>query len=286
MRCKALTRVGKQCSVTSNSNWTDDHGRLVAEPLRRGSDFCAFHAKPFCTRPARVDSNRMVVFMVDLETTGVDITKDRIVEIAAIHAHGDIRMKGEAFSTTVCVDREIVISRGKDAFKVHGITDEEIHQGPTFKDAWMRFLKWVDDIANITIQDSDSDDDMRQPVILEDPVIVMVGHNGFRFDFPMLLCELLRHRLSPMICEQWYFIDTLHVFRSLNEYGCNKLQCTATDMMIDSGNAHRALDDCTVLWQITHILAERVGMSMKQLLSMFLVQLDMASSTAQLSTLM
>ena len=89
-----------------------------------------------------------------------------------------------------------------------------------------------------------------------------------------------------MILEQWYFVDTLQVFKSLNEYGCIKLQCTAKDLMIDSGHAHRALDDCIVLWRITSILAERVGISMKRLLSMFLVELDVVSSTAQLTMLM
>jgi len=228
----------------------------------------------------------MVVFMVDLETTGVDITKDRIVEIAAVHAHGDIRMKGESFSTTVCVDDIILKERGKEASKVHGITDAEIKQGPTFKEAWMRFSKWVDDIANMAIHDEDSDDDMRQPTFLEDPIIVLAAHNGFRFDFPLLLCELRRNGLSTTIWEQWYFVDTLQLFRSLNEYGCIKLQCTAKDMMIDSGHAHRALDDCIVLWRITNIFAERIGISMKELLSRFSVELDLASSTAQLSMLM
>ena len=57
-------------------------------------------------------------------------------------------------------------------------------------------------------------------------------------------------------------------------------------MMIDSGHAHRALDDCIVLWRITDIFAERIGISMKELLSRFSVELDLASSTAQLSMLM
>jgi len=227
----------------------------------------------------------MVVFMLDLETTGVDITKDRIVEIAAVHAHGDILMKGECFSTTVCVDPMILESRGKEASKVHGITDEEIKQGPTFKEAWIRFLKWVDDIANIAIQD-DSDDEMELLTLLEEPVIVLVAHNGFRFDFPMLLCELRRNGLSTTIWERWSFVDTLQLFRSLNEYGCIKLQCTAQLMMIDSGHAHRALDDCIVLWRITNVFAERIGISMKELLSRFVVELDLSSSTAQLTMLM
>ena len=287
MRCSALTRVGKRCSVTSTSNWTDDNGRLVAEPLRRGSDFCLIHAKPFGTKPTRVDFKRIVVFILDLETTGVDITKDHIVEIAAVHAHEDIRMKGESFSTTVCVDPTILETRNQEASKVHGITDQEIQQGPTFKEAWMRFVRWISDVANTVVKDEDSDDDVRQPTtLLEDPIIVLAAHNGFRFDFPLLLCELLRNDLSTIIWEQWYFIDTLQLFRSLNEYGCIKLQCTAKDMMIDSGHAHRALDDCIVLWRITNIFAERIGISMKELLSRFAVALDLCSSTAQLTMLM
>ena len=290
MRCNGVTRVGKRCSVTSSSNWTDDNGRLVAGPLRNGGEFCLFHAKPFCTRPIQVDFDRMIAITLDLETTGVDIVNDRIVEIAATHAHGDIRMKGECFSTIVCADPDILKNRGREAFKVHGITDEEIRRGPTFQEAWTRFLKWIDDVANSAIKDIDSDDDddddTEPPTLIEDPLIVLVAHNGFRFDFPMLLCELLRNGISTMILERWYFVDTLHVFRSLNPYGCIKLQCIARDMIIDSGNAHRALDDCIVLWRITTVLAERIGISMKHLLSMFLVELDVASSTAQLATIM
>jgi len=81
-------------------------------------------------------------------------------------------------------------------------------------------------------------------------------------------------------------VDTLQLFRSLNEYGCIKLQCTAKDMTIDSGHAHRALDDCIVLWRITHIFAERLGISMQELMSSFVVELDLDSSTVQLIMLM
>ena len=285
-RCKGITRVGKRCSVTSSSGWADDHGRLVAGPLQKGGELCLFHAKPFCTKPTRLDHiDQIVVFMLDLETTGVDIVNDYIVEIAAVHAHGDIRMKGEAFSTTVCADPDVVRSRGKEAFKVHGITDEEIQQGPTFKEAWTRFLKWVDDVANNATKDSDSEDTMGIPMLIEDPIVVMVAHNGFRFDFPMLLCELLRNEVSTASFERWYFVDTI-AFKTVNPHGCIKLQCMARDTMTDPGNAHRALDDCIALWRITNILAERNGIAMTYLLSMLLVEVDVVSSAAQLATLM
>ena len=95
--------------MTSNSNWIDSDGRVVAEPLRRGGEFCALHAKPFCTKPIQMDDyKRLVIFILDLETTGTDISPDRIVEIAAARCHDDIRMSGEAFSTTVRIDPNIL----------------------------------------------------------------------------------------------------------------------------------------------------------------------------------
>ena len=42
-------------------------------------------------------------------------------------------------------DPMILESRGKEAYEVHGITNEEIERGPTFAEAWIRFLKWVDE---------------------------------------------------------------------------------------------------------------------------------------------
>ena len=112
LRCSGVTRIGKQCSVTTSSTWNDNHGRLVAEPLLKGGELCLIHAKPFCTRPAQLDEfNRMLVFVLDLESTGIDITKDRIVEIAAVHAHSDVHMKCDSFSTTVPAFQRIKYSK-------------------------------------------------------------------------------------------------------------------------------------------------------------------------------
>ncbi len=62
-RCSGKTRAGNRCSITSASTMKDDRGRLVAQPLRCGGEFCALHAKPFCVRPAQVDESR-AVFLV------------------------------------------------------------------------------------------------------------------------------------------------------------------------------------------------------------------------------
>ena len=141
------------------------------------------------------------------------------------------------FSTTVQVHPDILKERGEEAFAVHGITNEEIKQGPSFEQAWTRFLKWIDDVTNsATKYEVESDDDTGLPTLLEDPAVVLVAHNGIRFDFPLLLCELLRNNLSTTMFERWYFVDTLHTFKDLNKYECIKLHCLARDTMTDPGS--------------------------------------------------
>ena len=61
----------------------DSAGRPVAEPLRKGSPYCLFHTRPFATKPV-CETGPVVALYMDLETTGVDVVKDRVVEIAAL----------------------------------------------------------------------------------------------------------------------------------------------------------------------------------------------------------
>ena len=70
------------------------------------------------------------------------------MEIVAARCHDDIRMSGEAFSTTVRVDPDILMTRGLEASQIHGITSEEIKHGPSFEQAWTIFLTWIDDVVN------------------------------------------------------------------------------------------------------------------------------------------
>ena len=134
-------------------------------------------------------------------------------------------MKSECFATTVRVDQDILTTRGLDAFKVHGISAEEIALGPTFEQAWTRFLAGVDDVTNNATEtvEVDSDDEVSTPMMIQEPIVVLAAHNGVKFDFPLLLCELLRNKLCFQKFEQWYFVDTLHVFKALNQYNCIKL---------------------------------------------------------------
>jgi len=188
---------------------TDDMGRLVAQPLRCGGQFCVLHAKPFVVRPAPITEAMVLVFL-DLEhgaqrtyaatsacslhsaprantstlrTTGVDVTRDRIVELAAAHAPVDGRLAGSSYSSVVAVDPQILQERGGAASLVHGITNEEIACGPSFAEAWGRFLQWtralLDNAVREDLVDTD-DDEPCAPQPEEAPILLLAGHNGVR----------------------------------------------------------------------------------------------------------
>ena len=97
----------------------------------------------------------------DLETTGVNITTDRIVEIAILKVHPN----GNEESKTWLVNPEMVIP--KEVIAIHGITNEDVADKPTFKEV-------AKDVYNM-IKDSD-----------------LGGFNSNRFDIPLLAEELLR----------------------------------------------------------------------------------------------
>ena len=95
--CCGVTRAGRPCSLTSESTLVDDKGRSV-------------HAQPFSTRPVASLSGNLVILMLDLETTGVDATQDRIVELSAVQALP--KSPGACFSTVVQVDADILSAPG------------------------------------------------------------------------------------------------------------------------------------------------------------------------------
>lgn len=97
----------------------------------------------------------------DLETTGVNITNDRIVEISILKVYPD----GKEESYTRLVNPTIPIP--PEVTKVHGISDKDVADKPTFKEL-------AKEIHNL-IKDSD-----------------LGGFNSNRFDIPLLAEEMLR----------------------------------------------------------------------------------------------
>jgi DNA polymerase III subunit epsilon len=104
--------------------------------------------------------NRPICFF-DLETTGIDIGKDRIVEIAIlkVHPNGNKESKSWLVNPTIPIPPE--------STAVHGITNEKVANEPTFKE--------LANQIHAMIKDAD-----------------LAGFNSDRFDIPLLAEELLR----------------------------------------------------------------------------------------------
>ncbi|GAB1856321.1 3'-5' exonuclease [Flavobacteriaceae bacterium MHTCC 0001] len=97
----------------------------------------------------------------DLETTGINITSDRIVEISVLKVYPS----GKEECKTWRVNPEMPIP--KDVSEIHGITDADVADKPTFKTL-------AKEVYNM-IKDSD-----------------LGGFNSNRFDIPLLAEEMLR----------------------------------------------------------------------------------------------
>ncbi|WP_120489666.1 3'-5' exonuclease [Bergeyella cardium] len=97
----------------------------------------------------------------DLETTGTDISKDRIVEICILKVNPDASRE----SKTWLINPEMHIP--EKASEVHGIYDEDVADKPTLKDIAPQIMQML----------SGAD---------------LGGFNSNRFDVPLLAEELLR----------------------------------------------------------------------------------------------
>lgn len=97
----------------------------------------------------------------DLEVTGLDLNDDRIVEIAAVKLMPD----GTRISKVARLNPTIPISKGATA--VHGISDDDVKDAPTFKAISRSLFKFLDGCD-------------------------LTGYNIAKFDVPMLAAEFKR----------------------------------------------------------------------------------------------
>lgn len=150
-----------------------------------------------------------VVF--DLETTGVNVIKDDIIEISAVEVLGG--KVADTFSTLVNPGRPIPYY----ATQVNGITDEMVEDAPDIREALADFLAFAGDA-------------------------VLVGHNIQSFDLNFV--SNAAEGLFGKTVENDY-IDTLYMARScLPELSHHKLVDVASYFHISAEGAHRALCDC------------------------------------------
>jgi DNA polymerase III subunit epsilon len=87
----------------------------------------------------------------DLESTGVNITRDRIIEIAVVKVmpNGEVHKKSSLINPGMPIPPESI--------KFHGITDEDVKDKPTFKDVAKDYARFIEgsDLAGFSIYKMD-----------------------------------------------------------------------------------------------------------------------------------
>ena len=84
-----------------------------------------------------IQLNKPIVF-IDLETTGIETLKDRIVEFSALKINPDNTEE----SMTTRINPQIPIS--PEAIAIHGIKDSDVADKPTFKECALRIRNFLD----------------------------------------------------------------------------------------------------------------------------------------------
>ena len=165
--------------------------------------------------------NPLVFF--DLETTGIDIAKDRIVEISMVK----VMPNGEEIVKTRRINPGMPIPPESTA--IHGITDEDVTDCPKFKE-----------IAKSLAAQIEGCD--------------LAGFNSNRFDIPMLAEEFLRAGVDVDLNRR-KFIDVQTIFHKMEQrnltaaykFYCNK----------DLTNAHSAEADTMATYEVLKAQLDR-----------------------------
>lgn len=152
----------------------------------------------------------------DLETTGISITNDRIVEISFLKVMPD----GSETCKTRRINPEMPIPAAATA--VHGITDDDVKDCPTFKE-----------VAKSLAEQLEGCD--------------LAGFNSNRFDIPLLAEEFLRAGVNIDLNKQ-KFIDVQTIFHKMeqrNLVAAYKFYCDK-----DLDGAHSAESDTRATYEV------------------------------------
>ena len=163
----------------------------------------------------------LIIF--DLETTGTNITSDRIVEIAMIKIYPDYSEE------EYCKRVNPGIPIPPEITEIHGISNEDIANSPRFEEIAEEVLNFI----------ADGD---------------LGGYNSNKFDIPVLAEELMRAGLAVDFSIR-KFVDVQNIFHKMEQrtlaaayqFYCNK----------SIENAHSALYDAKATWEVLKAQLDR-----------------------------
>ncbi len=170
----------------------------------------------------KLQLTRPIAF-IDLETTGVNISTDRIVEIAVVKVNPD---------GTSQVKRKLInplMPIPKASSDVHGITDDMVKDAPSFKQVANEFKQFMDQCD-------------------------LGGYNSNRFDIPMLIEEFLRVGIEFSV-DGKKLVDVQKVFHMMEQRTLSAAYKFYCQKNLDG--AHSAEADATATWEVLEAQVER-----------------------------
>lgn len=159
----------------------------------------------------------------DLETTGINITTDRIVEISILKVFPN----GTEESKTWLVNPEMPIP--PEVVAIHGISNEKVANEPTFKEI-------AKDVYNM-IKDAD-----------------LGGFNSNRFDIPLLAEEMLRADVD-FDMKNRVSVDVQTIFHKMEKRTLSAAYKFYCDKNLD--DAHSAEADTNATYEVLKSQIER-----------------------------
>lgn len=168
-------------------------------------------------------ANPIVFF--DLETTGVNIAKDRIVEISVLKVHPN----GKEEQKTIRVNPEMPIP--KQSSEIHGIYDEDVKDAPVFKEIAKELARFIEGCD-------------------------LGGYNSNRFDIPLLAEEFLRVGVDFDMRKR-KFVDVQTIFHKMEQRTLSAAYRFYCDKNLE--DAHTAAADTTATYEVLKAQLDRYG---------------------------
>jgi DNA polymerase-3 subunit epsilon len=174
----------------------------------------------------------LVIF--DLETTGISISTDRIIEMATIKidVDGKEEVRTQRFNPTMPIPAEVSA--------IHGIYDEDIADKPTFAEKAKEYAEYFKGCD-------------------------FGGFNSNKFDFPMLVEEMLRANVE-FETEGRKFVDVQRIFHQMEQRTLSAAYKFYCDKTLE--NAHSAEADTIATYEVLKAQIERykeIGNDMESL---------------------
>ena len=152
----------------------------------------------------------------DLETTGVNVASDRIVEISILKAKPD----GTEQIKTMRINPGMSIPL--ESSLIHGIYDEDVSLEPSFKQAGEELARFLDDCD-------------------------LAGYNSNKFDIPVLMEEFLRAGIGFDI-DNRHFVDVQNIFHQMEQRTLRAAYQFYCGKVIE--NAHSAEADIKATYEV------------------------------------